>query len=241
MSVATYTKSGTKATTPAKLDKSVFGNVPNNHELLKSAYVGYLANGRTSAGKTKTRGLISGGGRKPWKQKGTGRARFGSSRNPIWRGGGIVFGPTGEENYSHKMSTAAKRQAIRQALSVCAAENKLIIIETFNSADGKVAPAIKLFEKIGANGNVLLAVSEKNSLVERATSNLPNVKAVQAKYLNVYDIMNADNVVLSQKALTIVHEWLTPVKSSELVVSSRAKVQTTNSKLKTTNSKKEAK
>ncbi len=212
MSIATYTKTGTKATTPAKLDKSVFGVVPESHELLKSAYVAYLANGRTSAGNTKTRGLVRGGGRKPWKQKGTGRARFGSSRNPIWRGGGIVFGPTGEENYSHKMHTNAKRQATRQALSVASAENKLIIIETFECKDGKVAPTIKLLDKIGAKGNVLLAVSLKDELVERATRNLPNIKVVQAKYLNVYDLMNADSVVMSKKALDIVTEWLAPVK-----------------------------
>lgn len=221
MPTATYTKSGTKATTPAKLDKAVFGVVPENHELLKAAYVGYLANGRTSAGKTKTRGLISGGGRKPWKQKGTGRARFGSSRNPIWRGGGIVFGPTGEENYAHKMSTSAKRQATRQALSVASAEGKLIIIETFECKDGKVAPAVKLLEKIGANGNVLLAVSVKDDLVIRATGNLSNVKAIQANYLNVFDIMNADTVVLSQKALTMVHDWLKP--STKAVAAKEAK------------------
>jgi large subunit ribosomal protein L4 len=214
MSTATYTKTGTKATTPAKLDKSVFGVVPENHELLKSAYVAYLANGRTSAGKTKTRGLVRGGGRKPWKQKGTGRARFGSSRNPIWRGGGIVFGPTGEENYSHKMHTTAKRKAVRQALSVASAENKLIIIETFECKEGKVAPTIKLLDKIGAKGNVLLAVSVKDDLVERATRNLTNVKVVQAKYLNVYDLMNADTVVLSKKALDMVTEWLAPAKET---------------------------
>jgi large subunit ribosomal protein L4 len=96
----------------------VFGVEIKNHELLKSAYVAYLANGRGNLAVTKTRGLVSGGGRKPWRQKGTGRARFGSSRNPIWRGGGIAFGPTGEENYSHKLPVAQKRQAIRQALSI---------------------------------------------------------------------------------------------------------------------------
>ena len=99
MSVPTFTKSGAKATTPAKLDKGVFAVMPENHELLKLAYSAYLANGRDNLAVTKTRGLVSGGGKKPWKQKGTGRARFGSSRNPIWRGGGIAFGQTGEENY----------------------------------------------------------------------------------------------------------------------------------------------
>ncbi len=206
MSVATYTKSGNKATTPAKLDKAVFGIVPEHHELLKAAYVAYLANGRDNLAQTKTRGLIRGGGRKPWKQKGTGRARFGSSRNPIWRGGGIVFGPTGQENYTHKLH--AKREAIRQALSLKAEAKAIKIIETFECKEGTVKPTIKLLEKIDAQGSVLIVVSVKDNLVERATRNLPNVKAVQATYLNVYDILNADNIVISQKALTTISEWL---------------------------------
>lgn len=207
-SVATFTKTGNKATTPAKLDKSVFGVEVKNHELLKSAYVGYLANGREAGAKVKTRGEVRGGGRKPWRQKGTGRARFGSTRNPIWRGGGITFGPTGEQNYTHKLNLTAKRQAVRQALSMKAADNKVLVIETFECKEGKVAPTIKLLDKIGATGNVLLAVSVKDELVERATRNLPQVIAVQANYLNVYDILNADTVVLSQKALGMVHDWL---------------------------------
>src|SRR5580700_971905 len=107
MAVATYTKSGTKAPTAAKLDKAVFEVEIKNHHLLKQAYEAYLANGRPNLAITKTRGLVRGGGRKPWRQKGTGRARFGSSRVPIWRGGGITFGPTGQENYSKQLSTQA--------------------------------------------------------------------------------------------------------------------------------------
>src|SRR3954467_5725352 len=129
MAVSTYTKSGTKAATAAKLDKSVFEVMPENHDLLKLAYVAYLANGRENLAVTKTRGLVRGGGKKPWKQKGTGRARFGSSRVPIWRGGGITFGPTGQENYSKQLNTKAKRQAIRQALSLASIDNKLIVVE----------------------------------------------------------------------------------------------------------------
>ena len=95
MAVPTYTASGSKAATPAKLDDAVFGVEVTNHRLLRQAYDAYLSNGRENLAIVKTRGLVRGGGKKPWKQKGTGRARFGSSRNPIWRGGGIVFGPTG--------------------------------------------------------------------------------------------------------------------------------------------------
>jgi len=210
MSVPTFTKSGAKATTPAKLDKAVFAVMPENHELLKLAYSAYLANGRDNLAVTKTRGLVSGGGKKPWKQKGTGRARFGSSRNPIWRGGGIAFGPTGNENYSVKVNVNAKRQALRQALSLAASEDRVRVIETFECKDGKVAPAAKFLHKIEAKGSVLLVVSVKDALTERATKNLPMVKIVQANYLNVYDVMNADTLVVSEKALVMINEWLKP-------------------------------
>lgn len=212
MAVATYTKSGTKATTAAKLDTSVFGVEVTNHELLKAAYVAYLANGRTSAARTKTRGLVRGGGRKPWKQKGTGRARFGSSRNPIWRGGGITFGPTGEENYTHNIHTKAKRQAVRQALTLAAKEGSLAIVEAFESKEGKVAPVVALLNKLGAKGNTLVVIEIKDDMLNRATANIQTVKVVTAKYLTVYDLLNADNVVMTSKALAAVHEWLKPIK-----------------------------
>ena len=204
----TYTKSGTKATAATKLDASVFAIMPENQNLLKLAYTAYLANGRENLAVTKTRGLVRGGGRKPWKQKGTGRARFGSTRNPIWRGGGIVFGPTGEENYTKKMHVTAKRQALRQALSMAANENRISVIEAFENKDGKVAKTAALFTKIEAKGTILLVLDHKDDMVERATHNLSKVKAVQANYLNVYDLMNADTIVITQKSLDIVKEWL---------------------------------
>ena len=206
MATATYTKAGAKATTAAKLDKAVFGVEVTNHELLKAAYVAYMANGRENLAVVKTRGMVRGGGKKPWKQKGTGRARFGSSRVPIWRGGGITFGPTGEENYSKQLNTKAKRQAIRQALSVNA--DKIKVIETFECKDGKTAETAKLLEKLGAERNVLIVVSVKDALVERATNNLQNVKAIHADYINVYDVLNADTIIFSQKALAAVTERL---------------------------------
>ncbi len=207
MAVPTFTKSGAKATTAAKLDKGVFGVAVQNHELLKQAYVAYLANGRENLAKTKTRGEVSGGGRKPWKQKGTGRARFGSSRVPIWRGGGITFGPTGNENYSHKLPTATKRVALRQALSVAAEANKFVVVEDLNFT-GKTTDAVKLLDKIGAHRNILVVVEAKTVEQERSVSNLSEVKLVTANYLNVYDILNADTIVLTNKALAVVHEWL---------------------------------
>jgi len=211
MPVATFTKSGTKATTEARLDKAVFGLKVENHELLKQAYVAYLAKARVGSAHVKLRGEVRGGGRKPWKQKGTGNARVGSIRSPLWRGGGITFGPSGEENYIKKMSTTSKRQAIRQALSL--KTDNIKVIETFDNKDAKTAATVKLLDKLGANRNVLLVVDNKDLLTERATRNIQYVTTVQAKYLNVYDIVNADHIVITKKALEMVHEWLGEVAS----------------------------
>lgn len=208
MTVLTFTKSGTKATTAAKLDKSVFGVEVKNHHLLKEAYLTVLANKRHAAATTKKRGEVRGGGIKPWRQKGTGRARVGSIRSPIWRGGGITFGPTGDQNYTRSMPTAIKRLALRQALSVQAAANKLFVIETFEAKDGKVKPAVSLLSKIGATGRTVVVVDVKDAAVVSATRNVANVDAVYVKYLTVRDVMDADSIVITQKSLDVIHEWL---------------------------------
>jgi large subunit ribosomal protein L4 len=208
LSPDTYTKSGTKATTAAKLDKSVFSVMPENFELLKLAYIAYLANGRDNLAKTKTRGLVSGGGKKPHKQKGTGRARSGSTRNPIWRGGGIVFGPTGEENYTKKLPVESKKLAVRQALSMSASENRIKVIESLDTKDGKTKNVTTILNKLGAKGNILLVVDQKDDLKVRSTRNLPNVKLLHGNYLNVFDLMNADTVIFEKSAVELVHAWL---------------------------------
>lgn len=216
MAVPTFSATGAKAATPAKLSKDVFGLEVTNHQLVRQAYDTYLANGRDNLAVVKTRGLVSGGGRKPWKQKGTGRARFGSSRNPIWRGGGIVFGPTGLENYSKKLPVASKRLAIRQALSLAAAAGKVTVIDKLTSKEGKTAELAKLLAKLGAKRNVLLVVTEKTPELVRATANLQDVKLVAATYVNVFDTMNAHTIVLTSDALKATEAWLTaPVATKE--------------------------
>ena len=212
MPVATYTKAGAKAAAPAKLDKAVFGVEVKNHQLLKDAYLAYLANGRTNNAVAKKRGQVSGGGRKPWRQKGTGNARFGSSRNPLWRGGGAAFGPTGQENYSRKLSAAAKRQALRQALSLAAKENRVKVIDSFAVADGKTKSGFNLLKKIEANGNNLVVVANIEAQVVRAVRNIPATELVQANYLNAYDVLNADWLVFEKAALDTVRNWLGEAK-----------------------------
>ncbi|MDB5166772.1 MAG: ribosomal protein [Candidatus Saccharibacteria bacterium] len=199
MAVLTFNKSGAKATTAAKLDAKVFDVAVENHALLKQAYTAYLANGRENLSVVKKRGEVSGGGKKPWKQKGTGRARFGSSRNPIWRGGGIAFGPTGNENYSHSINTKSKRVATRQALSLANASGKVRVIEDIVST-GKTAELAQLLTKIGASRRILIVVEHKTPELVRASGNLGSIKVVQPAYVNVYDTLNADTIVMTTAA-----------------------------------------
>ncbi len=211
MATPTFTAAGAKATTAAKLSKEVFGVDVKNHQLLKQAYEAYLANGRDNLAVTKTRGLVRGGGRKPWKQKGTGRARFGSSRNPIWRGGGIVFGPTGEENYTKRISTTSKRVALRQALSLASESGKIIVVEKLTSKEGKTAEMARLLARVGVKRDALVVVAEKTPELVQSTANLQNVMLVSATYLNVFDLLNAHHVVMTADALKSVETWLKPV------------------------------
>jgi large subunit ribosomal protein L4 len=206
MAVATYTKTGAKATTPAKLDKAVFGVEAKNHELLKNAYTAYLANGRENLARTKTRGEVRGSTIKPWRQKGTGRARFGSRYNPIWRGGGITFGPSGNENYSKQLNGKAKRLAVKQALSL--KSDKVIVIEDLVSNDGKTSELARLLTKIGANRNVLAIVDQKDPKLIQAARNLSGVKIVSARYVTVFDTLNADCIVFNQAGLKETSDWL---------------------------------
>lgn len=212
MKVHSYTKAGHKQEAQVTLDKVVF-EAELNPELVDLAYRSYLAAGRNSHAKALTRGLVSGGGKKPWRQKGTGRARVGSSRVPNWRGGGVVFGPTGTENYAINLTTKMKRAAIRQALSAQAKDKKLAVIEAFE-AEGKVKPTLELLGKIGVSGSILIVVPTKNSLIDRATRNVAGVKAVEAKYLNVYDVLNADFILLDKKSLPVLEAWLSEVKTA---------------------------
>ena len=201
--MATTTTAADKAPT---LPKEVFGLEVTNHELLKLAYDSYLANSRTASATTKTRGLVRGGGKKPWKQKGTGRARFGSSRNPIWRGGGIVFGPLGIENYTKKISTTAKRQATRQALSLASQAKKVHVLDV--KTTGKTSEVIAFLEKNKFARKTLIVVNEKTPELLRATNNIQNVLLISTTYLNVYHILNADAIVLSKASLPILKSWL---------------------------------
>ena len=189
-----------------KLPKSIFEVEVTNHELVKLAYDSYLSNARLASATTKQRGEVRGGGKKPWKQKGTGRARFGSTRNPIWRGGGIVFGPRGNENYTKRISKTSKRVAVRQALTLANQAKKIVVADV--KATGKTAEVAKFLADNKYDRKVLVVVDEKKPELMRATNNLQNVLVVRANYLSVYHILNADTILLSPKALPVLTTWL---------------------------------
>lgn len=193
----------------ATLNKDIFGLNVENHELVKLAYDAYLANSRSSHAKTLKRGEVRGGGKKPWRQKGTGRARFGSTRNPIWRHGGVAFGRTGNENFIKKLSRSSKQLAVRQALSMKNKAKAVVVLDKPVKLTGKTKDAVKVLKDLKLEDkNVLAVAAEKTPEVLRSTNNLPNVKLIRANYLNVFDIMNADAIVFSEAGLKATSEWL---------------------------------
>ncbi len=201
MNAQTYSSAGVKTSSSTSLAKDIFAVEIKNHELVKSAYNGYLANGRVNLAVTKTRGLVRGGGRKPWRQKGTGNARFGSIRNPIWRGGGIVFGPTGNENYTKKLNVKAKKLALKQALTIAANDSKVKVIEDIKLNTHKTSELKKLVTKLAVEGLILLVVDKISKELSLASNNMPNIMLSQTSSLNVYDVLNADNIFISKSAL----------------------------------------
>lgn len=197
----------TKTVAPkTTLPKEVFAVDVTNHELLKLAYDSFLANSRSAHPNTKQRGEVSGGGRKPWKQKGTGRARFGSSRNPLWRGGGIAFGPNGTENHMKKLSTTSKRVALRQALTLANKAKKVVVLDF--KTTGRTSETAKFLIDNKLDRRVLMVVDEKTPEMLRATNNVQNILLIRANYLSVYHILNADKIVLSTKSVDVIKNWL---------------------------------
>ena len=188
------------------LPKEVFAVDVKNHELLKLAYDAYLANSRQASATTKKRGDVRGGGKKPWRQKGTGRARFGSSRNPIWRGGGVIFGPLGNENYTKKVSTSAKRLAVKQALTLANEAKKIHVLDI--KTTGKTSEVAKILADKKFDRKTLIVVDEKTPELLRATNNIENVLLIRTTYLSVYHILNADHIVLSKASVPTLKSWL---------------------------------
>lgn len=201
-------------TAKTTLSKNIFNVDVPNHELLKLAYDSYLANKRLASATTKQRGEVRGGGKKPWRQKGTGRARFGSSRNPIWRGGGIVFGPSGNENYKKKLSTASKRVALRQALTLANKAKKLVVTEVKTVSKTAEVAAFLKGQKLDETRRIVIVVDKKSPELTRACRNIPSVELITATYITVYHILNADKIIMTPQAMSALTDWLQPTKET---------------------------
>ena len=185
----------------------VFG-APVNQALMHQALVRQLSNARLGTHKTKTRSEVAGGGRKPWRQKGTGRARQGSIRAPQWVGGGTVFGPRPRQ-YVKAMPKKMHRAALRSALSLKAGSGQVVVLDGLKIETPKTKQAVAVFEALGvADQSVLLVLAERDESVMRSVNNLPQVKLLQSSYLNVRDLLGYDVVVMAKEAVERVEAWL---------------------------------
>lgn len=199
----------TKTTTKSNdLPNDIFGVEVKDHQLLHTALRAYNANSRQVGAKTLKRGEVRGGGKKPWRQKGTGRARAGSIRSPIWRGGGITFGPTGNENYKVALPLKAKRQAIRQALSLKSKEGAVRLIPAFELKEAKTKELSTWLSEQKTKRHTLLVVDKADIKLKRASANIGHLTVLGGRYLNVYDVLRADDILITKSGLGVVKEWL---------------------------------
>ena len=186
-----------------ELAEEVFGK-EFNEALIHQAVVAYLANQRQGTKSTLTRAEVAGGGRKPWRQKGTGRARQGSIRSPQWVHGGVVFAPK-PRDFSKKMNAAMKKGAFLSALSTVAKENSLVVVDAMN-IEPKTKAAVKALEALKVEKRITVVTNEVNCDALRAFGNLPKVSVTTAKILNTYDLVNSDYVVITKDAVKKLEE-----------------------------------
>jgi len=190
-----------------ELSDAVF-DAPINRDLMHQALVRQLANARLGTHKTKTRSEVRGGGHKPWRQKGTGRARQGSTSAPNFVGGGTVFGPT-PRKYTKRMPQKMRQAALRSALSVKATGDQIVVLDRLTMEQPRTKAMIETLENLGLSGqSVLVLLPERDMAVERSISNLPNTKTLDSSYLNVRDLLGYDVVVMPQAAVEHIHAWL---------------------------------
>jgi large subunit ribosomal protein L4 len=185
------------------LKDEIFG-VEVNESVLNDVVVMQLANRRQGTHDTKTRSEVRGGGRKPWRQKGTGRARHGTIRSPIWRGGGIIFGPH-PRDYSYSMPRKVKRLALKSALSSKVNTGDIVVLDELKLERIKTGDMTKILNNLKVD-DALLVTSENDATVEKSARNLPNIKSLSASGINVYDILAYDKLVITKDAVAKVEE-----------------------------------
>lgn len=193
-----------KKVSTLELSDAIFGLEPNERAM-HAAVVNFLANQRQGTQSTKTRAEVRGGGRKPWRQKGTGHARQGSIRSPQWVGGGVALGPK-PRDYSYRLNRKLKRLALLSALSAKAAAGEIVIVDEFNVPEFKTKTVVGMLAAVGAEKKALIVTNEVDSKMVKSANNIPGVKTTTAPLINVYDILNADKFVISVEAAKKIEE-----------------------------------
>lgn len=191
------------------LDESVWGIEPHM-AVMHQALVRQQANARLGTADTKTRGEVSGGGRKPWRQKGTGRARQGSIRSPQWKGGGVVFGPH-PRSYTQAMPRQMRRLAIRSVLSAKLRDDRLTVVQGLGDIEGRTKVMKSVLEAMPASRSVLIVLPENVDTIVRAAANLPQTKTIIAPMLNVRDVLKFDRLIVTEEAIEVIEKlWALP-------------------------------
>lgn len=188
-----------------ELNQAIFGARTRAH-LLHQAVVMQLANRRAGSAATKSKGFVSGGGKKPWRQKGTGRARSGSIRSPIWVGGGTTFGPQ-PRDYSYRMPRTARREALVSALSLKNREGKIIVVDKFELEEAKTKLMVAALGELKVQSAVIV-IAQGDVKIERSARNLPKIKVLRVEGINVYDLMRHEHLIFTQEALKGLEERL---------------------------------
>jgi len=204
MKVTVYSQTGEKKG-DVTLNKDIFGHEVNEG-LIHQMLVLQQANARSPIAHTKTRGEIRGGGRKPHRQKGTGRARFGSIRTRIHRGGGIVFGPRNTRNFTLAMPKKQRRKALFCTLSEKAKDNQVLVLDKYDAKEVKTKDFANMIGKLPVKRNALFVIPEKNEIIQKSARNLPNVKTVLAGYLNIQDLLKYQSLIFLKDSLPKLEE-----------------------------------
>lgn len=197
-----------EAVSEIELKDEVFA-APVNTAVMHQALMYQQANARLATASTKTRAEVRGGGRKPWRQKGTGNARQGTIRAPQWRHGGIVFGPTPERNYKQKMPKKMRRLAYRSALTVKAQEGHIILVDDIQMDQPRTKDFLGMLKGLGVGATALVLLPERNLNVERSASNISSVKLLKAQYLNIRDLLGFEYVIMPLQAKDVIEDILT--------------------------------
>jgi large subunit ribosomal protein L4 len=182
-------------------------NIEPNQAVMHQALVRQLANKRQGTHKAKTRGEVRGGGRKPWRQKGTGRARQGTIRAPQWRGGGIVFGPT-PRSYAKRMPRKMRRLALRSALSVKASEQQIVVLDELSFDAPRTKAMVAVLDALDVERTALLLLPEADDNIELSARNIPYVKTLRASYINVRDLLGYQTVIMPRQAIDVIADFL---------------------------------